>query len=143
MSKLNTNEVVAPPSTDPQYRLQKGDAAFLAQILKARGWHVQSKGERIRAYHLETWQYICGFTWHKATDSLPGHWSFDMNVSDVFSLTDLRLIQTLITRQMSLREHARKAWIAFQDTKSEKRWAVYLGILVSMFHRPPREPEDG
>ena len=132
---------IAPPSTDPQYKVQKGDAAYLVQLLMDLGLQVTHRGDRINAFHPKTREYVCGFTWHKATDTLPGRWSFDMALLDVFSLTDLKLTITTLKRVRSLREHAQKAWVAFQDTKSEKRWGVYLGILVAMFHTPTASPK--
>lgn len=143
MTRKGLQVTVAPPSTDPQYKVQKGDAAYLTQLLKDMGFQVTPRGERINAFDAETREYICGFTWHKATETIPGRWSFDMTISDVFSLTDLKLAITTLKRLRTLRGHAQKAWVAFQDTKSEKRWGSYLGILVAMFHTPQRQPGSG
>jgi len=117
---------------------------FLVKSLESRGYKVHvRKGERIDAYDPVTNEFICGFTWNKGTSAAPGRWTFDFTMADVFSLRDLKTVLTEAGRVTRLRKHALSAWDQFLETKSDKRWASYLGIVAALFAgRPAAAKED-
>lgn len=136
MTRVKAIPVVPPasPPANPRYRLQKGDMAFMVKSLSDRGFEVHTrKGIRIDAYDPVTREYLCGFSWHKGSAECPGRWTFDCTVSDVFSLKDLKIVLGELTRIQPLRKSAQTAWNQFLETKSEKRWSHYLGIVAAMF----------
>jgi len=115
----------------------------MVKSLSDRGYKVHvRKGERIDAYDPKTNEFVCGFTWNKGTAEAPGRWTFDFTMSDVFSLKDLKTVLIEAGRVTSLRKHARTAWEQFMDTKSDKRWASYLGIVAALFAGRPSATKD-
>jgi len=127
---------MTPTPTNPRYRLQKGDAALLVKSLKDRGLKVHTrKGTRIDAYNPQSHEYVCGFTWHKRRQcpSIPGRWSFDFTVANIFSMHDLKIALKELGRVSTLMTLAQNSWAEFMDTKSDKRWEHYLGIMAALF----------
>ena len=106
----------------------------MVKSLSDRGYKVHiRKGERIDAYDPVTNEYLCGFTWNKGTADSPGRWTFDFTMADVFSLKDLQTVIKEASRVTLLRKHAQVAWSQFLETKSDKRWTQYLGIVAALF----------
>ena len=133
----------APPPANPRYRLLKGDLGFLSKSLQDRGYTVHvRRGRRIDAYDPQTKEFVCGFTWHQGTGEEPGRWSFDLALADVHSLRDLKAALIEVHRVVGLRTQARTAWAEFLATKSDKRWANYLGIVAAIFRPVPTVPES-
>lgn len=116
----------------------------MVKSLSDRGYKVHvRKGERIDAYDPATNEFICGFTWNKGTATSPGRWTFDFTMADVFSLKDLKIVITEAGRVTRLRKHALTAWDQFMETKSDKRWSSYLGIVAALFAgRTPATKDD-
>ena len=137
-------KAVRVPPADPAYRLQKADLDYLVQALRDRGLVVHTKKDvRIDAYDPVTRAHACGFSWHKATSTTPGRWSFDFTMADVFALRDLKTVLGEVQRVQRLRPEAQRTWDEYQDTKSEKRWAQYQGVMAALFafRTPPKEPD--
>lgn len=107
---------------------------FLAHALRERGFKIRPRrGSAIDAYDPTTNEYVCGFLWVAATQTVPGHWTFNVNLSDVFALKDIKTALIEVTRLMGLRQKARDAWAAFNESKSDKRWSQYLSIVAALF----------
>jgi hypothetical protein len=122
------------PMENPQRRVIREDIVLLIRLLEDQGLQVHSKqGSRVLAYDPQTKEYICGFIWRKGTPESPGRWVFDLAIADVFAFQDLQSILGELQRIQGLRPHAQKAWNEFQASKSNKRWATYLGVLVAFF----------
>jgi len=114
----------------------------MVKSLSDRGYKVHvRKGERIDAYDPVTNEFLCGFTWNKGTATTPGRWTFDFTMADVFSLKDLKTVITEAQRVTSLRKHAQTAWEQFMETKSDKRWSQYLGIVAALFAGRTPDPK--
>lgn len=132
------------PPADPKYKVQKADAAFLVQSLEGRGYVVHTKRDvRIDAYNPTTKEHVCGFSWHKASRGLPGRWTFDITMADVFCLKDLKATLGELSRIDRLRPQAQAAWGEFVETKSEKRWGEYMSIMAALFLARPGPPAPG
>jgi len=126
-------------------RLQKTDGDLIADALRAKGFRVTSSVDRIEAWDFVNGRLIGSFHWQKAGrlgGGQPAGWRFDVALTDVFSVKDLKTAIREMTRVQSLIGKARAAWKAFVSSRSDKRWMEYRGFVAALFLRQDLGDEE-
>lgn len=119
---------------EPRQRLLKSHGPDIANALSAVGFTVATQAERIDIWEADR-KYLGGFIWRSATETEPGAWHFVCTLSPIHCFRDLNTSVNELQRIRRLYGKIGAAWARFTESKSDRRWAEYRGLVAAMFLR--------